>query len=220
MFWKVLAVLFGFVAVGVWLTPLRFVTSLANLEASGLTASQYSGTIWNGRIDDLSLRGASLGDFNVRTRPLSLLTGSPTLVFRSNGPIVEGAIRSSSSGMEFEGLRGQVALTQLDQRAPSGALATFLDADLALSPTSCRSASGQARIVGMAAAGLPDMSGPISCENGQIRLALSPDGNQPGVPIDILIDISDQADPQLLARTDDPAAQMALPAYGIEIASP
>lgn len=220
MLWKVLAVIAGFVAVGVWLTPLRVVIDLANLEASGLQTGAVHGSIWNGRIDDLTLRGANMGDFTVAADPLSLVTGAPKLSFRSNGPILEGAVTSKASGAAFANLRGQLALTQLDPQAPSGAVLTFFDTNLDLASNTCRTASGQARVVGMAAAGLPDMSGPISCETGRLRLALKPDGDQPGAAIDFLLDISNPERPRLLARTEDTAAQMALPSYGVEIIAP
>ncbi len=220
MLWKALAVLAGFVVVAVWLTPLRFAISLANLEASGLTSSAVHGSVWNGRLDDLTMRGARLGDFNVAASPLSLLTGSPKLTFRSNGPILEGAVAAGADGAVFTNLRGQLALTQLDPQAPSGAVLTFFDTDLDLAGNACRTASGQARIVGMASAGLPDMSGPISCETGRLRLALAPDGDQPGPAIDFLLDISNPDDPRLMARTEDAAAQMTLPSYGVEVIAP
>lgn len=220
MFWRALAVLVGFLAIGAWLTPLRLVTGMANLEANGIAASGIRGTVWNGQLDDLTLHGARLGDFNLATEPFSLLTGAPKLAFRSNGPIVEGAVIAASAGPRFEGLRGQVALTQLDRRAPSGAVATFYDLDIDLAPTACRAATGEARIVGMAAAGLPDMSGPVSCQQGRLVLSLAPDGAQPGPTIDFLIDIENPTAPRLLARTDDPGVQMALPGYGVVVIAP
>lgn len=220
MVWKVLAVLVGFLAIAIWLTPLRFVTGLANLEASGVTASAVSGSIWNGNLNDVAVRGARLGDFNVAAQPLSFLTGRPTLAFRSNGPIVEGRIAASSNGASFDNLRGQFALTQVNDQAPSDAVVTFFNTSLDMAPNACRTASGEARVVGMISAGLPDMSGPLSCETGRLRLSLSPDSGQPGPDVDFLLDISSPGDPRVLARTDDIATQAALPSYGVEVIAP
>ena len=217
---RILAVLIGLLAVGIWLLPLRFVTNMANLEAAGISASAVNGSVWNGELEGLTIRGAALGDVNVATDPISMITGAPKLSFRSSGPISQGAVTVRSNGPRFSNLRGQIALTQLDPQAPSGAVATFIDASLDLSANACTEASGQARIVGMAAAGMPDMSGPISCEEGRVRLSLTPDGDRPGPEVDLFVDLTSPGQPQLFARTSDPNVQMALPAYGIEVIAP
>lgn len=217
---RILAVLIGLLVVGIWLLPLRVVTDMADLETVGISASAVNGSVWNGEIENLTIRGAALGDVNVSTDPLSIMTGAPKLSFRSNGPISQGAVTARSTGPRFSNLRGQIALTQLDPQAPSGAVATFTDASLDLTADACTGASGRARIVGMAAAGLPDMSGPISCEQGRVRLSLTPDGDRPGPEVDLLVDLTSPGQPQLFARTSDLNVQMALPAYGVEVIAP
>lgn len=220
MAWRILAVLAGFLAVAIWLAPLRFVVGFANLEPAGISTGAIDGSIWNGRLEDVSIRGASLGDVNVAAESLSLLTGRPAFAFRANGPITEGVVSGGGGGAAFTNLRGQFALTQLDSRAPSGAVATIIGANISLGANACLSASGQTRIVGMQSAGLPDMSGPLSCEEGRFRLALTPDADQPGPAIDLFLDISSPGEPRILARSDDIGVQAALPDYGIEVIAP
>lgn len=217
---RALAVLIGFLAIAIWLTPLRFVVGLANLEPAGISTSGVEGSIWNGRLEDVTIHGARLGDANVAADPLSLLTGQPAFAFRSNGPITEGKISANASRTIFTGLRGQLALTQIDTEAPSDAVITFINTSLSLSPSACFTASGSVRVVGMQSAGLPDMAGPLSCEEGRLRLALTPDGDQPGPAIDFLVDISSPGDPRILARSDDPGVLAVLPDYGVEVIAP
>ena len=62
------------------LLPLRI--ALGGLVDQGFTARQVAGTIWYGRVGELSLRARRLGTFEVRLDPGPLLLGAVELGFR------------------------------------------------------------------------------------------------------------------------------------------
>jgi len=61
------------------LLPMR--TVLGRLADQGFTARQVAGTIWYGRIGELTYHGRRLGTFEAAVDPLALLTGALKLNF-------------------------------------------------------------------------------------------------------------------------------------------
>lgn len=169
--WTIFGVVMA-LAMLLWLLPLSVVIWSADLGKSGLAARTVDGTAWNGRLHDVSFKGARLGDVHVRLSPLDLLFGTARLRLDplSGGPV---------SGECYSGLAGQ-GLRNVDARLTLGpglrafGLETAQLSALTLKMKNgvCTEASGQAtvyvsegslsRLVG------PQMSGPANCVSGDL----------------------------------------------------
>lgn len=166
----------GMLALGLLvLLPLR--VALGRFEAMGFTARQVAGTIWYGRIGELSLRHHRLGTFEVAVAPLALLTGAVKLNFRRlDDPqgVLDGALVAGSN----RGLRdttGRIGLAGLLGALPVEAI-ELEDATLLFKGQRCARAGGKARV--LIAAPLPGVdgiafSGGPRCEGERLRFVLS-----------------------------------------------
>lgn len=101
------------------LVPLRI--ALGGLVDQGFTARQVAGTIWYGRVGELSLRARRLGTFEVRLNPGPLLVGAVELgLSRMDDP--NGSLDGTLVAGSARGIRsatGRVAVAGLVGRLPA-----------------------------------------------------------------------------------------------------
>ena len=100
----------AFVCTLVALAPASVIPALANMESRGVAFSNVEGTIWKGRIDNLTARGVLIGDVDFELSPLSLLALSP----RIGASIRGGAVRGNASVTASVTRRLQISDTVLD----------------------------------------------------------------------------------------------------------
>ena len=195
------------------LVPLRI--AVRGLVDRGFTARQVAGTIWYGRIGELSLGRRRLGTFEVRLDPGPLLLGTVQLGFDRmddpngalDGTLVAGSasgIRSTTGRLAIAGLAGQLPLDTLQ----------FDDVTVLFRGGQCVAASG--RVSMLVAAPLPGLSGAQfqgapACDGERVRFVLAG-------PAAAEVEMSVRANGEVRARLrlppTDPVAAAALSAAG------
>lgn len=165
-------------------TPLGFVLERAGLSARGAVWAEAEGTVLNGRISGLELRGQNVGDVSLKLRPMSLLRLTPTYDVTWDG--------ASGRGTGLVALQGQTPVaTELiivqdlngieAIAAPLKAIGGHMRLDggeVTLNRDGCTFASGEVstNVLEKAAAqygrqfGL--LSGPFGCVDGEFDLVL------------------------------------------------
>ena len=88
---------------------------------SGLSATEYSGSLWSGVARDVSLRGATLGELRWRARPLALLRGrvaADVTLARPDGSVSASVAAGFGEEVALSDLRLDVPLEFIAQIAP------------------------------------------------------------------------------------------------------
>lgn len=171
-------------AVLVLFFPLRLALDAADLTRLGLTARAVTGSVWDGRIGDLSLGRQGLGTFDVQLRPGPLLLGRTAMDFERRdevrGPLA-GTLRSGGGAHGVEGLTGQLAAASLFAPVPVDAL-DFNGVTILFRDGACVKADGQvSAAIGTRLGGLDLMrtlQGPVSCEGQRVRARLASGGGR------------------------------------------
>ncbi|WP_205479444.1 type II secretion system protein N [Sphingomonas arenae] len=159
--------------------PLRLALDAADLPKLGLTARAVSGSIWDGRIGDLSLGRQALGTFDVQLRPGPLLLGRTALRFQRRddlqGPL-EGTLRSGGGSHGVEQLTGRLATASLLAPVPVDAL-EFRQVTILFHDGACMKAEGEVSAAAGARLGglnlTKALTGPVSCEGQRVRARLA-----------------------------------------------
>lgn len=155
------------------LLPLRVALSAADLQQLGTSARVVGGTIWQGRIGELTLGRQLLGTFDVRLDPGALLLGRIAMPFERldqvQGPLT-GVLRAGGSVTGVERLNGAIPAGNLLGGAPVDAL-TFTDTTILFEDGNCAEASGRV------AANLAVRFGPLALDRGFAGV-VSCDGNR------------------------------------------
>ncbi len=169
--WFVALLLLSLIA----LVPLR--VAIGGLADRGFTARQVAGTIWYGRIGELSLRGSRLGTFEVALDPGPVLIGAIELGFDRmddpQGPLGGTFVGGSKSGIRTSS--GRLSIAGLIGKIPADVVT--LDAvTILFKGGQCIEASGT---IGIAiAAPLPGLGavqyrGTPTCDRDRVRFLLS-----------------------------------------------
>ena len=111
-------IILGLLAVSVFVVAtLPAGVLVGRLEPHGVTADAVGGTIWSGRAQGLSARGASIGDLQWSLRPLGLLRGALAghAVLATGGGRVEADFDRAYSGrLLIESAQGEIPLEALN----------------------------------------------------------------------------------------------------------
>lgn len=195
--------------------PLRAGMAAANTASLGLSARDVSGTIWSGRLEDAALGAQPLGDLRARVFFLPLLAGETRLALTGEGA--------------FQGLfirRGEtMAVRGLDIRAPISAVglagagtATLSQAAFVFDGAACETASGRARIEGLAGTGwtAPMLEGPLVCEDGRLVARLAGQDASVDLSANLAFERTGRWTLDLVARPADPLISAALSAQGFQ----
>ena len=140
----------AFVATLVAQAPASIIPALINLEGRGVGFASVDGTLWRGRIENLTYRNTPIGDVSYRVSPLSLLLLSPRLEASSTG----GAVRGKASVQAGLGRRLEITDTALDidlgpfaergiMGRPVEGVAQITVARIAVSAAGCRAADAR-----------------------------------------------------------------------------
>jgi len=157
------------------LLPMR--TVLGRLADQGFTARQVAGTLWYGRIGELTYHGRRLGTFEAAVDPLALLTGALKLNFhRLDDPqgVLDGALVSGTA-RGVRDVTGRIGAAGLFGGLPADAL-ELENVTLLFKGQGCAKATGKATI--LLASPLPGvdgvaLSGVPRCENERLRFVLT-----------------------------------------------
>lgn len=180
--------------------PLSLIVNLAPLQENGVSLSAVQGTVWRGAIHGLSIRGVSLGDVDLNLSPLSMLTLRPKVSLNAaSGQITGRATITAGLGarVRFDDVKLMASAQSLTQQRimgtpPTGGVDLYLET-LSLVRGACAAARGivSSDILDAAAkrysgAAFP-VSGAITCDGGDIVVALRGDGAPGQATIDLRI---------------------------------
>lgn len=180
------------------LLPMRLALNALGLD-DGVSARDVSGSVWDGRIDRLTVAGVDLGDVTASLSPWSLLIGRARLDLTRNGggDPLRGAISVS---------RNAVGVDEFDASVPIGAaLAPLPIGSVETSKLSvrfvggaCIRASGGARVrLSGSLAGVTlaeGLAGVAVCDGKYVRLPLASQSGQERLDFRLAADGSYVAD--------------------------
>ncbi|MGH1420317.1 MAG: type II secretion system protein N [Hyphomonas sp.] len=169
--------------------PLSFIMRNSGATAQGLSWQQARGTIWNGQITGLGLKGNALGAIDMKLSPLKLITGSAPSRFdwisdqgRARGDIAISRKNIRLNNTDVNLFVGTMSGLHPEIQKLGGALSLKnLQATFDLSGT-CKNASGDAQTDILQRLGTqygrnwPNLTGDVSCANGAFALPLQGQG--------------------------------------------
>ncbi len=162
---------------------------------------RIEGTIWNGVIREASLNGADLGDVSFSVHALAFLKGRVEASMAADGRDVFGSGRLAAT------FSGEILLSDADLRfnlttvsrryalmgAPIEGAASIRVDKLSYSASGCAAAAGEiwtdvlrgpARVFDGEAF---DLSGPLGCEDGDLKVALTGSGGEGSASLEIAL---------------------------------
>lgn len=186
--------------------PLGTALALTQAGAAGLRAGAVSGSIWNGRLDDMRLGGIRFGTVAARLDPVSLLSGARRLHLESreaSATLVEGRLRG------FDGADAVIDIALLG--LPVEGVVRLQGASVLFENGKCSSAKG--RVIADIAHGAwkgPALQGEWVCDGAAAVARLS--GRDAGAEANLTLSVDANARYRLQTRVSgsDAALRLAL----------
>lgn len=159
--------------------PLRL--AVGGLEERGFSARRVSGSIWNGRLDELAYSGAPLGDAQVGLQALPVLAGMRRLnVELLDGPATGRAVLvTGGDSAGFTDADGRLQAAMLPLPVPLAGEIVLEDAAVLFEDGACRHAQGRVTtdVLRRSAARLqwsgPELSGELACQGAAVVAPLT-----------------------------------------------
>ncbi|MBY6187848.1 type II secretion system protein N [Marinobacter hydrocarbonoclasticus] len=199
--------------------PAALVWQLAPVP-NGVNAAGLSGTLWNGQAAQISVAGRQLEQVSWELHPSQLLTGQAGVSFRLDGGIArgQGSLSYGFGGLEVDDLRLSAPLpwilgnARLPFRTQLAGNATLSLTNSAQGTPWCDRLSGRVLVDGLDVRNqfgqypLGDLAGTLSCEQGNLKLAMDPSENAIGVQGEALLlaDNQVQVDAQITPTDSQP----------------
>tara|TARA_R110000803_G_scaffold82742_1_gene148934 strand:- start:1978 stop:2730 length:753 start_codon:yes stop_codon:yes gene_type:complete len=169
--------------------PLSFVMRNAGLVDQGISWQQARGTIWHGQVTGLGYRGQAVGALDVKSSPLSLLSGTIASDVKWVGQAgrARGKLKLSGSSVNLSGFAAELDIGRLsgihpELRRIGGVLKLSNAAAHVDSAGKCRTASGATQLDLVRRLGVqygrdwPMLTGAPACRDGNFELPLTGDG--------------------------------------------
>ena len=183
-FWMIFLAGLAFAAAFLVYLPLSPVLNATGLAGRGMSWQAARGTVWNGEVAGLAYQGGALGTARIKASPLGLLTGQFRGSIQIDGPAAQGRAKFSAGlgSLKLTDGRARFDLSSAPGLLPevraNGGVITVELATLQLVGDRCRAASGSVKTDALQLAGVragrqwPDMTGPVACEAGRVRISL------------------------------------------------
>ncbi|MEO0785776.1 MAG: type II secretion system protein N [Pseudomonadota bacterium] len=184
--WRVCLV--GLVALlaAVLTLPLSVATDRLKGAAPGIQWTQVQGTVWSGRISNVSFGRQMIGDVKLRLKPMSLLSGSLSYDVDLMGPVAAGTATVFGNSSTFGISQGEIT-ARVEQMIglnasvrQAGGIIRFRDMNLEMTRgLDCETASGRIWTEVLVNVGaeygedLPELDGEVSCEAGMLDVGLN-----------------------------------------------
>jgi general secretion pathway protein N len=184
--------------------PMGAALAWTHASGSGLAARAVSGSVWNGRLEDMRLRGIRFGDVRARLDAFALMTGTQRVHLQArdaSADLIGGAT---------QGFAHATAVLDLDAlNIPLGGVLRLEDASILFENGRCTQAEGRVTAdVAQDAWKAPELSGGLSC-NGSLAVArLS--GRDGNAEVNITFSIGADLRYRLQARVASPDAKLRL----------
>lgn len=201
------------------LMPLRIALGWSDLERIGFSARQVAGTIWHGRIGELTLRSQPLGTMEVSLEPLPVLIGDVSLQFARiadpDGPLEGRLVAGLSRGLVAT--TGRIATESMFAPVPIAAL-ELQNVSAVFRNGRCMKARGL--VTPVLAATVPgasfgrNVSGQVQCDGERARVIMeSPAKTE---RINLYVQASGDYRAWISVRTTRPEVSGALAALGFK----
>lgn len=208
--------------------PLSFVMRNAGIAQKGVSWQQARGTVWHGQVTGLGYQGQAIGALDVKSSPLSLLSGSIGSKINWTSPAgrARGNISVSTSATKISDVAAELDISRLQGVHPElrrvGGVLKLSNAAAAFDASgTCADASGTAQLDLVRRLGVqygrdwPMLTGAPACNAGNLQLPLSGDGPN-GERFEITLKALSDGSTGLDIRVErlDPEANAALSAMG------
>jgi general secretion pathway protein N len=189
--------------------PLRLALGAISGSGALFTARAAEGSIWNGRLRDVSIDGVSLGDFSAKLSPLKLLSGTAAIQLRAlSGEPAAATLIATFASYGADNVTTRLVLPGAFDPLPVESV-DLKDASVRFSRAGCASADGQVRVtLAGTLAGISlgqQLLGTPRCEGKILTLALVSQSAMERITLRIVPD--GQYSAKLLIRASD--AEMA-----------
>lgn len=200
------------------LFPMRLAFGMFGMDRYGLSARTVTGSLWWGRIGQLTLSDVSLGTVDAGLSPLSLLVGRARIgVSRKKGAPddIEGALTAGFGRIGIDDATGKLSLGAAAAPLPVGSV-DLSDVSVRFSGGLCGAAEGQVRA--HLSAQIPGinlsqgLSGTARCEGPALLLPLVSQSGMEKITLRVSPDGRYAA--EMRVTTADPALQQALGSQG------
>ena len=196
-----------------WLAP--------NFMSEGLGKDiAYSGTVWEGQVTGIDYIGA----VNFKLSPTAFFKGVLPLNFETQSLAMSISGRASQTQLKdirFSGVLSELPTRDGRLKELAGTVDIRVD-DLQIKDESCVSASGIASTDFLALNRArwqwqgPELSGPISCEGGDLLASLSGNESRQRIRADLRLSADGSYSADITVQPDQPEAGVVLPLYGFE----
>lgn len=189
--------------------PLRLALGALGGTGALFTARAAEGSIWNGKLRDVSIDGVSLGDFSAKLSPLKLLSGAAAIQLRAlSGEPAAATLVATFSNYGADNVTTRLVLPGAFDPLPVESI-NLEGASVRFSRNGCASAGGQVRVtLAGTLAGISlgqQLLGSPRCEGKILSLALVSQSAMERITLRIVPD--GQYSAKLLIRASD--AEMA-----------
>lgn len=212
--------------------PLGFVVQRLGTQNGSVQWSQVQGTIWSGRVSNVTYGRQLVGDLELKLKPSGLLSGTLQYDLTLSGPVAAGTATVYASGQNI-GVRNANLVGRVDQLIGLNASVRQAGGSVRLRNVSlnldrqfnCLTASGALWtevLVNLGAEygeSLPELGGDIAC-SGQMLLVELGGASDTGISVDIEASVGVSEASSLNARISGASGEIAqaLRALGFTVA--
>lgn len=180
----------------------------------------YSGTVWDGHVTGIDYVGVA----NFKLNPRAFLGGGLPLSFETQSPVMSISGRASQTQLRdirFSGVLSKLPTRDGRLKELAGTVDIRVD-DLQIKDSGCASATGKVSTNFLSVNRArwqwqgPEISGPISCEGGDLLASLSGNESRQRIRADLRLSADGSYSADITVQTDQPEAGVVLPLYGFE----
>lgn len=217
---RTLCVALGAIVVAAVNAPLGLISSVVSERVPGVTWTQIQGTVWNGRISNLSYGPQALGDANLSLQPMALLRGRLQYRLELNGSAISGDGHLFVSTGQF-GARDVNVTARIEQLVglndavrAAGGTAQLRNGAMIIADNSCVSTDGALWTDALVNLGqqynepLPELSGDLGCEGGLVHSRMH-GAVDDGIEVAVSAQLGTNAPSSLQARVDGAGGEIA-----------
>jgi general secretion pathway protein N len=185
--------------------PLRLALGAVSSSGALFTARTAEGSIWNGRLRDVSIDGVSLGDFSAKLSPLKLLSGAAAIQLRTlSGEPAAATLVATFANYGADHVTTRLVLPGAFDPLPVESV-DLKDVSIRFSKKGCSQADGQVRVVlAGVIGGIPlgqQLVGSPRCDGNIMMLSLVSQSAMERITLRIVAD--GQYSAKLLIRAQD-----------------
>lgn len=163
----------GFLVAAVALFPMR--VALDVVAPTDVEVGEASGSIWRGRLNDVTWRGEKLGDFDATVSLLDLPSSPGLRLANGAGSLKSAVIRGAAGGFTVADATIVLPVSHFAAAAPADLAISITDGASAWRDGACVHAAGRVASPPVPGLGLPAFRGDLACEGGRLLARMASD---------------------------------------------